>query len=354
MKRYQILSGALAFLLTVGCCAGHCEPASGVILTVEYGVGKNGEAVGQKRTQRITFQGHNVRTETIIGTELVAVSVGGDYSWSSAPAAGRIPFENQPRKPGADTVLLSYPALIRRSFARTFAPHPLVGKEAVKGFPARKYLWHQDALVVGDISAPAQDVFYWIYDDEDFPFPLARISDSGGAQELIEFRLNVPVPPESFTPPQGLAPVQPFRLPQKPFVVELQETRKSTKYGWTVRSSEIFTGDGAKVTRTYHSTTEQNGKINAFAPPIETITSEQAGAALGNRLQLPMWMSVKKTGDEEVLKWPCAVLENIIEGLPKEKSWIADHPHLGTIRLRCTTESPGDISDRSVARIEIG
>ncbi len=352
--RSQKVSSLLFCLLVAVCRAAHCEPASGVIVTTEYGIGKNGEAVGQKRTQRITFQGHNVRTETLIGAELVAVSVGGDYSWSSAPAAGRIPFENQPRKADADTVLLAYPALIRQNFARLFAPHPQVGKEAVKGFPARKYLWHQDALVVGDIRADAQDIFYWIYDDEDFPFPLARISDTGGAQELLEFRLNVPVPPESFTPPQGLAPVQLFHLPQKPFVVELQETRKSTKYGWIVRSSEVFAGDGDKVTRTYKSTTEQNGKPNAFAPPPETITYEQAGAALGNRLQLPMWMSVKKTGDETVLKWPCTVLENLIEGLPKEKSWIADHPLLGTIRLRVTTESPGDISERSVTRIEIG
>lgn len=353
MKRHTFLAAALIFLLTVGGHIGHCEPASGVIVTAQYGVGKNGEAVGQKRTQRITFQGHNVRTETFIGGELVEVAVGGDYSWSSAPAAGRMVVGNQPRKVDADTVLLSYPALIRRSFARFFAPHPLVGKEAVKGFPCRKYAWHEEAVVLGDIGAEAQDVSYWVYDDDDFPFPVAHQFSSGGKQELIELRLGEAVSPELFAPPKDLAPVQSFQLPQKPFTIELQETRTSTQYGWKVHSTEVFAGDGAKVTRTYDSTTEHTKKPTVLHRATETLTYEQAGAALGNRLQTPPWMSVKKTGDEEVLQRPCTIQENIIEGLPKEKSWITDHPLLGTIRLHCITESPGDISDRSVTRLEI-
>lgn len=330
------------------------EPTSGYIATVEYGVNQEGQTVGQKRAKRIWFQGSNVRIENLIGDDLVEVTVGGDNSWSAAPAVGRMLVENQPRDPKDHTLLPTYPETIRRSFARFFNKKPQVGEEDIKGVPSWKYSWHEEALDLGDVKSAAQDVSYWVNANEQFPFVLARQSSTGGRQDLIELRLNVPVAPKLFLPPKDLVTSWPFQLPRGKFLIEFQEKRESAQYGWKLQSSDLFEGNGEKVTRTYRqNTTNKQGKVDNFAPPVETLSYMQAGSAIENRLQLPDWMFSKRTGRDTLLNLPTDTIENVIAELPKEKAWVTDHPLLGTICLRRITEMPTDTSDRGVARLEI-
>jgi hypothetical protein len=348
MNRWFYLAG----LLCASIFPGRAEPASGYIATSEYGVNDKGEATGQKRGKRIWFQGANVRIENLIGDDVTDVTVGGENSWSAAPAAGRILFENQPRAANDNAPLATYPEVIRRNFTRIFAKRERVGQENINNFPCWKYSWHEDEVEIGDIKSAAQDVTYWVYADETFPFIVAHQTSTGGRQDLLEFHLNEAVKPELFAQPKEWPTVHEFQFPARKFVIEFQEDRESAQYGWKVHSSDLFEGDGAKVTRTYKQTTTQNGKATDFAPPVENLTYAQTGDAIWNRLHAPEWFTVKKTGREQLLNAPADIVENVVEGLAPEKSWIIDHPMLGTICVKRITQMPTDTSTRGVARLE--
>lgn len=327
------------------------EPVSGYIITSEYAV-KDGIAVGQKRSKRIWFRGSDVRVESLVGDEVTEVSVGGENSWSASPSAVRIMFENQAREPVDKTPLPAYPVIVRRNFARVFGNRAPVGKEEIKGLPCWKFAWHEEEVELGDVKSQAQDVMYWVYADEDFPLVLERQSSTGGKQELVEFSLNKPVGSELFLQPKDWPVARGFQLPKRKFVIEFQEERESAQYGWKLNSSDVFEGDGNKVTRTFRQTTTQQEKVSHFTPPVETLTYEQARDAIWNRVQTPEWFRVKKTAQETLLTLKVDVLENIIDGLVPEKFFVADHPLLGTVCLKRVTKMPTDVSTRSIARLE--
>ena len=337
-------------LLFLNFCA-RAEPTSGIIVTSEYGT-KEGVAVGQKRGKRIWFQGANVRIENLIGDDVTEVTVGGENSWSASPSAERILFENTPRDANDKAPLSTYPEIVRRNFARIFGKLTPVSKEDIKGLPCWKYQWHEDELDLGDIKSAAQDVTHWVYADEQFPMLLARKSSSGGIQKLMEFRLNENIAPELFVQPKNWPIARDFQLPKRPFLIEFQEERESLQYGWKLHSSDIFEGDGEKITRTFKQATTQNNETKDFMPPLEILTYEQARDAIWNRLQTPEWYGVKKTGEEQIFNLKIDVLEKIIEGLAPEKFFVADHVLLGTICLKQITKMPTDDSTRHVTRLE--
>ena len=98
---------------------------------------------------------------------------------------------------------------------------------------------------------------------------------------------------------------------------------------------------------------EQNGKSNTFSQPATRLTYQKASDEISNRLQTAMWMSVRKTGSEQIRNTTVDLLENIVGGLPDEKSWVADHPQLGTICLRRITKSSNEIREQTVTKLEI-
>ena len=251
-----------------------------------------------------------------------------------------------------DAPLPTYPEIVRRNFARIFGKRTPVGKEEIKGFSCWKYAWHEEELDLGDIKSAAHDVTYWVYADEQFPALLAYQTSNGGKQELLEFRLNVPVAPELFIQPKDWPVAREFQLPKRKFLIEFQEERESVQYGWKLHSSDVYEGDGDKVTRTFKQTTIQKGEAKDFTPPVEILTYEQARDAIWNKMQTPEWYRVKKTAQEKILDLKTDVLENIIEGLAPEKFFVADHALLGTICLKRVTKMPTDVSTRSVARLE--
>jgi hypothetical protein len=331
--------------------AAAVEPVSGFIATSEYGTDKDGEAVGQKRTNRIWFQGHNSRTELLIGENLADVTVKGDHPWVGAPAAGRLLIMNKPAD-GESVPPPTYPEIVRRDFARSFAKYSKTGTEDIKNVHCWKYTFFDKGMQIGCIRTGDQDMTYWIYSDAEFPFALARKSSTGGARELVEFRLNAPVPPDTFTMIPGLKPVLPFHLPTGKFLLQMEEDRQSNQYHWKTHSIEIFEGDGDAVTKTFSSSHEQNEKTTTFKPPATRLSYQQASAELANRLQNPMWMSVRKTGAARTLDMTTDVLEKI-EGAPEEKSCVADHPLLGTICLHRTSISPEENREWIVTRLEV-
>lgn len=351
MKTKFLLIIGLAFHLTT--FSARCaEPSSGYILTAEYGLNAKGEAVGQKRYTKIYFSGANTRIEQVIGDNTASVTVGGENSWSSVPSAGRLLFPNTPAPAG--TVLNTYPATVRRSFERFFGKREKVADEKIKDIPCWKYAWHEPERIVGDVGSSAKDVTYWVYADPEFPCILAYQSSIGGKHELLDFKLNTPVAPELFAPPVNLSGVQRFQMPKGKFVIEFVEDRASKMHGWKSRSHDLYQGDGTVVTRTYRSeTTHADGKMNTFEPPAETVTYAQAAMNIANRLQQPMWFSMRKTGTAEMLKFPCETLENIVESLDDKTWWITDHPQLGTITLQIKSDSPSESSTRGVTRLEV-
>lgn len=347
---------AFSIFLTIcihGAGAFGAEPTSGYIVTSEFAVNEAGKPVGQKRSKKIWFQGANVRIENLIGDEITEVTVSGENSWSAAPAAQRILFENQPRLATDKAPLLTYPEIVRRSFARFFGKRTPIGKEKINGLECWKYMWHEDEFIAGDIGLPAQDVTYWVYADEQFPFVVAHQSSLGGKQELVEFRQNEAVNNDFFIQPKNWPVTRGFQLPQRKFVIEFQEDRQSAQYGWKVHSRDLWEGDGQNITRTYtQTTTEKDGRVLPFSPPVETLSYVQASNAITNRLQTPEWFTTKQIGSENLLGFPVQVLHNIIEGLVPEKYFVTDHPLLGTICLKRITVMPTDESARGVTRLE--
>ena len=337
-------------LLLVGALPCAAAPSSGYIQTVSFGVNKAGKRVGQKEFRRVWFQGRNTRTETLTGQQLTRISVTGDSFWVAAPAAGRLTYVSETYRER-----LSYPEQVRRTFAQAFAKRVVSRKATVKGFPCWKYSWHEKAHFSGHIGSLAYDVTVWVYANKEFPVVLRYETSQGSRTELVDFKLNPPVSAAIFKKPTGLGSVVPFAAPQGKFVIAFETKSISTQYGWKKHEYDVFSGDGKQVTVTHRTvSTSANGEISTFAPPPEILDHKRGAMELWRRLQTPYWHSVKKIGRERLLSLPADILEKAIDSPPEEKSWVVDHPILGTVSLRRVTRYPGNETTFVVTRIQLG
>jgi hypothetical protein len=272
------------------------------------------------------FTGVNIWRGPEPGTEALHIRVTGDACWMAYPTAGRIDTNLWQRTPVA-----SYPDQVRESYARLTAQHTRVGEETVNGFAGWKYSWHEPERKSGCMLSPAHDETWVFLANTNFPVVLRRQLDDRTIEELVELKLNCPVPLDIFRPPANLKPIRPAQIPLVPFEIVIRTRRQSQQWGWSTDATDTFTSDGQTVTvRHVQTRVNTGGKPSTFGPKEERRPLTPT-AVPANPFLPPSWGAARKIGTDVILGLPADIIECSSLG---HKYWVVDHPLAGTISLK--------------------
>lgn len=322
-------------------------PQSGFLREVFSETDENGRAT-EKSSTKTWFSGPNTRIETWNNGQLAGLNIYGETSKTFYWKAQRY----------MDTPVwlrekMSYPEQVvaNPSIPAGVAPE----KTTLKGMNCWRYSWHQpEQPVVGDMSGGlAFDATFWVYADESFPLVLKSQSSFGDQSEIVELKLDIPVPASTFSEPGDFKRILPFRLPANSFELETQEATVSTlNPAEKSLVTESYFGAGEELIREHSRVTDHgDGRQTVFHGGKEVFQNVKWGI-LNQMLTVSLWGDLKKVGEENLPLGPADIFENLEPSSYRERLWIIDDPIWGSIVAQRVQESKWSTVTWRLARIE--